>query len=313
MTPGTRTLGRTGVVVSRLCFGTLPLGPLQRNLPPEQAAELLAAAFFRGVTFLDTAQYYRNYPHILAGLRRFGGPVAVASKTYAHTAALAYAAVEEARRGLQRDVIDVFLLHEQEGEHTLRGHREALEELYRLKALGVLRAVGLSTHHVAGVYAAARWGLDVVHPLYNLTGLGIPDGTAADMGAAIARAHDAGLGVYSMKALAGGHLFAQSGAALRFVLDNPHIDSVAVGMQRAAEVECNAEFFRTGRFLYTAALRAERKLFIEEHCTGCGACVGRCPTRALTLEGGRAVCAHGSCVLCGYCAGVCPDFCLKIL
>ncbi|HHX74544.1 MAG TPA: aldo/keto reductase, partial [Firmicutes bacterium] len=34
-----RILGKTGIHVSRLCFGTLTLGPLQSNLPLEQGAD----------------------------------------------------------------------------------------------------------------------------------------------------------------------------------------------------------------------------------------------------------------------------------
>ena len=61
------------------------------------------------------------------------------------------------------------MLHEQESVYTLRGHKEALEELYRLKSCGIIRAVGISTHYVAAVDAAVSWGLDVVFPLLTST------------------------------------------------------------------------------------------------------------------------------------------------
>ena len=311
-----RALGKTGLRVSRLCFGSLTLSPLQKNLPVAAAAAVLRAAFDAGVNFVDTAQYYRNYAQLRAGLDAFGGDVVLCSKTYAHTAELARAAVEEARRALGRDRIDIFLLHEQEGDDTLRGHRPALEELYRLKAQGVLRAVGISTHRVDGVKSAVRWGLDVVHPLYNLTGLGIEDGTPEEMGAAIGAAHDAGVGVFTMKALGAGHLFARAEEALSWVLRHPAVDSVAVGMQTAAEVRANAAFFATGRFTHEAdaALMSQvRRLHIEEDCAGCGACVKRCQNGALTLRNGRAVADSARCLLCGYCAAVCETFSIKVV
>ena len=158
--------------ITRLAVGSLTVGPLQANLPVERAGEVLSYAFDRGINFLDTAQYYRNYEHIRAGLRKCRHPedVMISSKTYAYDRAGALEAVDEARRALDRDVIDLFMLHEQESIHTLRGHREALDTLFALREKGVIRAVGISTHHVAaveGVLQLAEEGvaLDVVHPL----------------------------------------------------------------------------------------------------------------------------------------------------
>ena len=154
-------LGRSGIEVSRLCLGTLTVSPLQANLPPDEGAEVLAYALEHGVTFLDTAQYYDNYEYIRLALKRTGRyDTVISSKSYCYTREMAYEAVEEARCALDRDVIDIFMLHEQESISTVRGHREALDMLYTLKSRGVIRAVGLSCHHVAAVDAAAALGLD---------------------------------------------------------------------------------------------------------------------------------------------------------
>jgi aryl-alcohol dehydrogenase-like predicted oxidoreductase len=308
-----QSLGSTGLLVSRLCFGTLTLGPLQANLPPEEAGALLRYAHSLGVNFFDTAQLYGTYPAIKAGLR--DRDIALCTKTYAYTRQDAEAALEEARRETGRDVIEVFLLHEQESMMTVAGHTPALEALYEAKARGRIRAVGLSTHHVAGVYAAVSHKLDVVHPLYNMAGLGIADGTAEDMGAAIQTAHGHGLGVFGMKALGGGHLRGDAAGALSFVLGHPGVDSVAVGMSTRAEVESNVEFFRTGTFpdVYRAVEKQPRRIVIDEDCEGCGACLEACRPGALSLRGGTAVCEPPLCRLCGYCAARCKGFYIKNL
>ena len=335
--------------VSRLAFGSLTVGPLQADLCPERAGEILAYAFDRGVNFLDTAQYYRNYPHIRAGLKRakHGDDVVISSKAYVWDKPGTITAVDEARRALDRDCIDIFMLHEQESIHTLRGHKEALDTLFDLRERGVIRAVGISTHHVAAIEGALTLAdegtpLDVVHPLYNMAGIGIADGTESDMANALTRLHDRGCGVFGMKSLGGGHLFRQAREAFRFVLDKPFIDAVAVGMQSEAEVDANLALFADldvpeGA---AAAIGREKRLHIEEYCEGCGACVRRCPAGALTLadapaeadenpydhvnafaaEAGiaeqaarkHAVCDPDKCVLCGYCTGVCPVFALKV-
>lgn len=310
-------LGKTGIAVSRMCFGTLTVGPLQAALPLEQGAELLARAMELGVSFFDTAQLYRTYPYIRRAVERTGRyDVVVASKTYAWNRQLAVEAVEEARRELNRDVVDLFLLHEQESIHTLRGHREALEYLLECKRRGIVRAVGASMHHVAAVEGAVEMGLDVIHPLLNRTGIGIVDGGREEMEQAVRRAHGAGIGIYSMKPLGGGNLFRQAEECLRYVLGLDCVDSVAIGMQSIDELEANIGFWETGA--YSAEQKAalnqkKRRLHIDEWCVGCGECGKICSQRALSIRDGKAVCEHGRCLLCGYCAAICPMWAIKVV
>ena len=310
-------LGKTRIYVSRLCFGTLTLGPLQAALDLNTGAALLAHAIDRGVNFFDTAQLYQTYPYIREALRRSGQPDAViCTKTYAYNRPLAEKALEEARHALDRDYIDLFLLHEQESEHTLRGHQEALDYLLAQKAGGVIRAVGLSTHHVAGVRGAIKAGLDVVHPLLNLEGLGIVDGTRVEMEAAVEYACQSGLGVFGMKALGGGNLFRKAEACLKYACSLPYLHSIAIGMQSIEEVDANIAFFE-GKGFSPGAKQAlalkKRELHIDDWCEGCGACADRCGQSALVLRGGRAVCAHEKCLLCGYCCTACPAWAIKIV
>ena len=62
-------LGRTNLQISRLVYGTLPLGPLQADLSPEQGGELLRYAIDLGVNTLDTAELYGTYQHIKEALK----------------------------------------------------------------------------------------------------------------------------------------------------------------------------------------------------------------------------------------------------
>ena len=310
-------LGNTGIEVSRLCFGTLTLGPLQANLPLEEGAEIIAHAIRRGVTFFDTAQLYGTYDRLRRGMEFAGrDDIIISSKTYAYDEKSALEAVEEARRETNRDVIDVFLLHEQESDLTLRGHRDALDALYSCKAKGIIRAVGISTHHIAGVQAATRLGLDVVHPILNIDGLGIADGTRAEMELAVKRAREKGLGVFSMKALGGGNLLRKADQALEYALGQSCIDSIAVGIQSIEELDANIGFWGSGAFTdeeKRTLSKKTRKLHIENWCTGCGACVKRCGQNALSLGCASVVCEHDKCVLCGYCASVCEQWAIKVV
>ncbi|MGI9860114.1 aldo/keto reductase [Moorella naiadis] len=311
------TLGASGIRVSRLCFGSLTIGPLQAGLSVAEGAELIRQALELGVNFIDTAQCYDNYPHIRAALKGWPGEVVLATKSYDYTAAGMASSLAEARQELDREVIDIFLLHEQETALTLAGHRPALDYLLEARERGLIRAVGISSHAVEAVRVAATMPeIDVIHPLYNQAGLGILDGSREEMLAAITLAHNNGKGIYAMKALGGGHLAGKARAALDFVLATPVIDAVAVGMQSTAEVAANVAWF-SGREP-PEALRQQlqdrpRRLLIEEWCQGCGRCVQRCPQGALKLVAGRSVVDPERCILCGYCAGVCRDFCIKVI
>ena len=310
-------LGNTSIAVSRLCFGTLTIGPLQAALPLDKGAALLVHAIQRGVTFFDTAQLYQTYPYIRRALQLCGQPnVVLSTKTYAHDRALATAALEEARRELDRDYIDIFLLHEQESEHTLRGHREALEYLLEQKQRGIIGAVGVSTHMVSGVRGALKFGADIIHPLLNIDGLGILDGSREEMEREVERAYESGAGIFSMKSLGGGNLFRKAEECLNYALSLPYVHSVAIGMQSIAEVDANIDFF-SGQGFSPAAKRAltqkQRRLHIENWCEGCGACIPRCGARALSLRGDTAVCDRSACLLCGYCAAACPLLAIKMI
>jgi len=309
-------LGARGPWVTRLLFGTLTMGPLQRNLPVEAGAALLCHAAERGAGFADTAEYYGTYPYIKEALRRYPDLV-VCTKSYAYDIDGAKRSVENAQEGIGREYIDIFLLHEQESAHTLRGHAGAFEYYCRLRDEGVIGAAGISTHYVAATRAAASWPeLDVVFPIVNEAGLGIADGTRADMERAILSAHANGRGVLAMKALGGGHLIDRRESALAYALNLPGVDAVAVGMQSEAEIDYNIALFE-GRIpdedCAKDSAAAPRRLIVQDWCAGCGGCAARCGHKALSLEGGKAVVNAERCVRCGYCAAACPESCLKVI
>jgi len=304
------------LAVSRLGFGTLSLSPLQSSLEVEQGAELLSYAWEKGISFWDTAQIYENYPILRAALRKLPGLPVLATKTYAYTADAAQEALDEARLALDLDVLDMMMLHEQEAL-TLPGHRPALEWLVNARERGIIRAVGVSTHSVECVRTAAELAeIDVIHPLYNKWGVGIHDGSPAQMAAAITYAKERGKGIYAMKVLGGGVLYQQASEAMEHALAQPWLDSIVIGMSTLAEIDFNLAVFE-GRKPTEAIARQvgqrPRSLHIAEWCQGCGNCIGACPQQALALNGDKILLNRDLCILCGYCSRACEHMCLKII
>lgn len=305
-----------GIDVSQLCFGTLTMSPMQKNLPPKEGAGLILYAAESGVNFLDTADLYDNYEHIAFALREKPDLV-IATKSYAYDEATAEKGLGRALKELGRDYVDFYLLHEQESEHTLRGHEKALEYLWKQKQAGKVRAVGVSTHYVRCVRAAAdNPYIEVIHPLINMDGIGIVDGGADDMKDAIAYAAGKGVGIYAMKALGGGHLLRDPKTAIDYVRGLDGIQSLAIGMQSRDEIDCNVALVNgeeppAGSIERAAAQK--RELLIDYWCRGCGACEARCPAGAITVTDGKARVSPDKCLFCGYCAKVCPEFCIKVI
>ncbi|HAP94003.1 MAG TPA: aldo/keto reductase [Desulfotomaculum sp.] len=312
-----RMLGESGILVSRLCFGALTVGPLQVNLALSQGAAVIRHALEAGINFIDTAELYDTYPYIKEALQGLDKRVVIATKSYAYTGEGMGESLNKALRSLGREYIDIFLLHEQESALTIRGHWGAVECLVKAKEAGLVRAIGISTHSVEGVRAAALIPeFDIIQPLINITGIGIRDGGREEMLAAIREAALLGKGIYGMKALGGGNLLDRADEALGFVFSIPELAAVAVGMSSTLEVDFNAAFFTNRTIpqeLRARVNRQNRRLIIEDWCPGCGQCIKRCGAGALMLVEGRAVVDQSRCRLCGYCGAVCPEFCIKIV
>jgi predicted aldo/keto reductase-like oxidoreductase len=309
-------LGRTGITVSKMCFGSLVIGPLQLNLPPAEGSKVIRAALERGINFIDTAELYETYEHIREAVKGFGKRPVIATKSYAYNAGDAAKSVEKARKALDTDVIDIFLMHEQESRLTLRGHSEALEYYFNEREKGRIRAVGVSTHNIEVVRAICDMPeIDVIHPLINKTGIGIGDGTIDEMLDAVRNAYDKGKGVYGMKPLGGGNLLHSYDECMDFVLGLPFVHSIAVGMQNIDEVEMNIIKSEGGRIpdrLRESAALREKRLHIDYWCNACGKCIERCRQGALSLAGGKIAVNYEKCLLCGYCGSACPQFAIKI-
>lgn len=313
-----RRLGQTGLKVSRLCFGSLTLSPLQANLSVTEGGRFITEAVDMGINFLDTAELYDNYKHIGEAMGYIPRErLIIATKCYAYTKQMAEASLKKALREMNVDHIDIFLLHEQESEHTLRGHYEAIEFFLRAKEKGYVSAFGVSTHHVECVKAAAQWDeIEVIHPIVNIRGLGIADGSIEDMLRAVKKAHAKGKGIYAMKPLGGGNIKDGFRKCFDFVLNKSYLDSIAVGMQYSQELEVNVALFENrpvDKRTEAALSSRSRRLVIEPWCEGCGDCVSACGQGALQIIDGKAVVRQDMCTLCGYCAARCKNFYIKVV
>ena len=125
---------------------------------------------------------------------------------------------------------------------------------------------------------------------------------------AITACHNAGKGIFSMKAFGGGSLTGHYQEALDYVFSKNEIDSVMIGFGKIAEVDDLLSYLDGSMDKTYNPDISKKKVYInQEDCEGCGACKAACPAGAIFYnENGLAEVDHEKCLTCGYCSPVCP-------
>ncbi|HOS70656.1 MAG TPA: aldo/keto reductase [Bacillota bacterium] len=310
-------LGKTGIQVTELCFGALPMGPIQKNLSVEEATEVVACALENGITFVDTAQIYKTYSPIKAAIKKTGIRPVIASKSTAASYDEMEKAVKEALDGMGIDYIDIFHLHAPKANPDVFDIRKgALQCLLDYKSRGIIKAVGISTHNVKVVEAAAeRQDLDIVFPLLNKAGRGIVGGTEKEMRAAISRCRQNGKGIYLMKVLGGGTLLDEYSECLEYARNLDCYDSIAVGMVSKEEVIYNVRYFNNEKNMEKIIITKNRKRVqvLQGACISCGKCIEVCHSSAPSFDHkGKSYIDQSKCIQCGYCIPECPAFAIRM-
>jgi len=313
-----RMLGNTGIEVTELCLGVLPIGPLQKNVPIEEAAEVILYGLESGINFLDTAQMYKTYPHIKKALEKTNIKPVIASKSTASSYEEMEEAILEALEMMGLNHIDIFHLHAAKVDTDVFDVRKgALQCLIDYKAKGLIHSVGIATHNVKVVeLAAKRDDIDIVFALINKAGRGIMCGSVEDMENAINLCAQNGKGTYLMKVLGGGTLIDDYDNSVKYGRSLECANSIAMGMVSKEEVLYNVKYFNNERdldgIITTRNLKNPR--ILKNMCISCGKCISICHNDAIDFDDEEKPNIDLSkCIQCGYCMAECPQFCIRII
>jgi len=304
--------------VSKICYGTLALSDLQCSLPAEKRLELLNYAYSKGINFYDTAELYENYDLLRDFLKdKQRDQVFISTKSYSYDINTAKKSIDKVLNEMDTDYIDIFMLHEQEGLSTFEGHYEAVRYFLECKNKGIIKKFGISTHFIKGVEEVVDLDeIDIIHPIININGIGIADGSKEEMIKSIKRAKANNKFILSMKPLGGGHLSRNPVDSLKYINSLDFIDSIAVGMRYKEEIDFNIDLILNNRVSEDKLVnisKKERKIKIAYWCKGCGKCVEKCNQKALKIIDGKAEVDFSKCTLCSYCVSACDEFCIKIV
>ena len=278
-----RILGKTGLKVSRVGFGGIPL----QKTTPTEAKAVIDALVERGINFIDTARGYTVSEELIgAAIEGRREQFVLASKSMSRTAEAIERDIDISLKNLRTDYIDLYQIHNLPVREfdAVMGGGGALEGLMKAKREGKIRHIGLTAHSVETFERALE--LDFVETImfpYNIV--------ETQGEALIAKCLEKNIGFICMKPLAGGAL-ENAPLALRFILSNPAVGVVIPGMATVGEVEENASAVKNAGELSETELAEIEQIRRElgsnfcRRCNYCAPCTAGISIPSVFLFGG---------------------------
>lgn len=224
------TLGKTGLKISRMGFGGIPIQRIDR----EGTKVLMERLLEEGINYIDTARGYTVSEEFLGyALEGIRDRFVLATKSMSRTKEAMAADIEKSLSNLRTDYIDLYQVHNPNLDQLEQviSPGGALEALLEAKEAGKIGHIGLTAHSVAVFERALElpWVETIMFP-YNIV-----ESQGEEL---MHRCTEKNVGFIDMKPLAGGAI-EDASLALRFVCANPDVTVVIPGMYDLAEIEQN--------------------------------------------------------------------------
>lgn len=272
-----RILGKTGLEITRMGFGGIPI----QRIDKEGTKEIIHALRAEGVNFIDTARAYtvseEYLGYALEGIRQ---DFVLASKSMSRTKEAMAADIDTSLKLLGTDYIDLYQIHNPSPANLEQvvAPGGALEALQEAKAAGKIGHIGI-TLHTAPLFEKALemdWVETVMFP-YNLV-----ETQGEEL---IAACKEKNIGFICMKPLGGGAID-DADLAMKFIVNNPNVTVVIPGMADLKELEQNVRAVNAGGELTEEDLKKIEEIrnsLGTEFCRRCNYCAP-C-TEGITIYG----------------------------
>ncbi|MDD4239637.1 MAG: aldo/keto reductase [Desulfotomaculaceae bacterium] len=253
-----RVLGRTGLQVSVIGFGGIPI----QRVPASEAGSLIHRALDLGINFFDTARGYTDSEAKLGSvLRQRRNEAIIATKSMARTAGDMASDIRASLKAMGVDYIDLYQLHNIKNKAALErvlSPGGALTALQQAREAGLIRHIGITGHIKDFLLEALQIPeIETVQfPFNPVESNGVRELLELSV--------QTETGVIIMKPLAGG-AFSNANLALRFVLEH-HVSTVIPGMDSLQQLEDNV---KAG--LHLLPLSAQERKVLEEETGQLGA------------------------------------------
>ena len=244
------TLGKSGVKVTRLAFGTGSFsGRVQRDLGQDGFTRLVRYAYDRGIRFFETAESYGEM-HRMLGVALKGIPrdsYRLMSKMTTREGVNPQEKIDELRKLANTEYFDVMLLHWQHTSTWPTDTSRWQDGILEAQSKKAVISHGASVHGLPALRQVPgnKWldiamirvnhkGIRMDAEDYNTDGLG----NVSEVVTHVKEVRKEGMGVISMKLVGEGTFNHEDRkAAMRFAFKNAGVDCVTVGYKNTAEID----------------------------------------------------------------------------
>jgi aryl-alcohol dehydrogenase-like predicted oxidoreductase len=244
------TLGKSGVRVTRLAFGTGSFsGQVQRDLGQEQFTRLVRYAYDQGIRFFETAETYGEM-HKMLGVALKGIPrdnYRLMSKVTTREGGNPQEKIDELRKLANTEYFDVMLLHWQHSATWPTDTSRWQDGILEAESKKAVVSHGASVHGLPALRQVPgnKWldiamirvnhkGTRMDAEDYNTDGLG----NVSEVVTHVKQVRKEGMGVISMKLVGEGTFNREDRQrAMRFAFENAGVDCVTVGYKSTAEID----------------------------------------------------------------------------
>jgi 1-deoxyxylulose-5-phosphate synthase len=243
-------LGKTGIKVSRLGFGTgTNSGNIQHALGQESFNSLIRYAYDQGITYFDCAQSYATFPWLGSAIK--GLPrerIFIQSKIGGQPEDI-LAAIDKHRKVFDTDYVDSMLIHCMVKDRWTDSYKRIMDGFEEAKQKKWIRAKGVSCHSLPALRAATTspWAevhLVRVNPQAKyIDGMGETwDKQGDDLSPVLVELQAMrakGRGVIGMKICGNGDFKGPEDRekSIRFAMSRPEIDAVVIGFKAREEID----------------------------------------------------------------------------
>ena len=225
-----RILGKTGLKITRLGFGGIPI----QRIDAEGTKKLIGMLHDAGINYIDTARGYTVSEEYLGyALEGIRDDFILATKSMSRDKAGMAKDIDISLKNLRTDYIDLYQIHNPNLAQLeqVMAPGGALEALMEAKEQGKIGHIGV-TIHLQEVFEKAvelDWVETIMFP-YNIV-----ETHGEDL---IAKCAAKNIGFIDMKPLAGGALD-DATLAIRFIAANPNVTVIIPGMATEEEFRQN--------------------------------------------------------------------------
>ncbi len=245
------TLGKSGVKVTRLAFGTGTFsGRTQRELGQDQFTRLVRHAYDQGIRFFETSETYGEM-HKMLGMALQGIPrdsYKLMSKVTTREGVNPREKIDELRKLANTDYFDVMLVHYQHVATWPTDTMRWQEGILEAKSNKIVVGHGASVHGLPALrrFPGNKWleiamirmnhkGTKMDAEDYNTSGAG----NVSEVVTHVKQVRIDGMGVISMKLVGEGAFTTREDreAAMKFAFNNAGVDCVTLGYKSTAEID----------------------------------------------------------------------------